>query len=1673
MPAPPQSIAPKPTAPSPEEEAARAAAATASDPYVRHAHTLIASYERELKQKPDLFRAARLHFECGRLYEHPIGDLNRAIEAYLKGNGLAPEHLPTLRGARRTLLAQRQYVKALPLFDAEIRLQPDKRRKAALTFAKGRLLEDFLDEPSRARAAYAEARDLEGGNPSTLKALEQFDQDSRGWAGLDQTYAQLATAVETDARHRAALIVRRAHLLELRHNDVRGAVELYETALHLDPNVAGAFAALKRLHHEQGRWRDLIHVLEREAEQLKDPDLRAMSFYRVARIYSERLGTRDKAIVALERSVTESQRYRMVFEELIALYDAAERHDDQIRIFERLLTLIEAPRERIATLFDIGELYLNRLRDEDAAIAKFEAALAIEPTFRPALKALTTLYRRRKDWDALIEMNKREAAAVTDTVREATALARVADLLETHKGDREQATELHTRALSLYAGFETSFKALARLFTEGGKHRELIELLERGIDETNDADRKIAYLFRIGDLYEQQLGSPVQAAHTFRRILKLDPNHLGAMHALQRSSETAGRYKDLVEALRLEAKNTFEKPRIVALLHRAGVVLDEKLDDRDAALATYRKVLELNPQYGPALASCGKMYYRTGRWDDLLAIYERELALKPEGPAAVALLHTMGTLCEEKLGRDTQAVGCYRRAIQIDPRHGPSLHALQRKLRQRGDWKDLVDVLETEIEGLRDKQGRALTAYRVGRVYEEHLRDLKLALDAYQLALSNDATYRPAVDGLARVRAKEKKWSGVVDDLMREAKASQEPLVAIAALLRAGQVWAEHLKQDDRAIACFEAVLERDERHLAALLSLEQLYRRKGAWNALVDTYLREAVVVGDKAAQVAALREVARLYESKPLGDKKGLRRAYLEILKRVPDDPLALLAVEQMALAQRDDQLLAAVDQQLVNAPEDDTLRSTYLVRLGETLERQQHAKEALTAFEAALEADGDSIGAMQGMVRAAAMSDNPRAMVVAKNRLAETERDGQLAAKLLFETAQLRLNRLDDSDGAILDLERAIERWPDSAEVADELHRILLTVGKAARLVEKLSTAAAAARAPERSQRLWLTVAELYADELNNTAGGIAILRRTLRDRPGSVPLLMLLANLMHRNAQWSDAANTFERVIELSSDVDVLSDANSTLSVIYADQLENFDRAIECLEAVLVLRKDDRTTLRMLTDVYTRKGDLSGAAEMARQLLRASSTLEERIESIIHLAEIQMNAGRRGEALEVLLSAVQLEGPGGLAAREYKRRLGDDDSWEPYESALMKHMRTSGASKPIAETFLELARVQHEKLGRADRALSTLEMALNELPKEPLIRLEYATMLRAAARHNEAIRAYQKLLQIEPTSSKGWRGLVQAFVDTKRGGEAALSLAPLVVLGEANDADVRSLKKLAPPPASARPGTMSASLLQTLVDRAPQAERAEELLRTMAPALGKLYPVDLQKFGVTTREKITARSGNPIRALTDRVAAIFGVPDHDLYVYRGAGTMVSADYAYLPTILIPATVLKLSEAQQVFTVARAMVSIARGLIGLYRFKPLDLKLILAAAARSGSPKFGDNLADGNELDGLQRRIFRAMPRRDRAALEESASRYAKSPAVDFVAWLKEHRIMTTRAAAILASDLPGCVTVLRQEDQSLMYLDGADVVNNSELVADLMRYWCSDPAIELRRRSGMLG
>ena len=61
-------------------------------------------------------------------------------------------------------------------------------------------------------------------------------------------------------------------------------------------------------------------------------------------------------------------------------------------------------------------------------------------------------------------------------------------------------------------------------------------------------------------------------------------------------------------------------------------------------------------------------------------------------------------------------------------------------------------------------------------------------------------------------------------------------------------------------------------------------------------------------------------------------------------------------------------------------------------------------------------------------------------------------------------------------------------------------------------------------------------------------------------------------------------------------------------------------------------------------------MARAADTARRLLRASTTIDDRVAAIVHLAHIELHQGRRTQGLEALLSAVALEGPDGVAAGE---------------------------------------------------------------------------------------------------------------------------------------------------------------------------------------------------------------------------------------------------------------------------------------------------------------------------------------------------------------------------------------------------------------------------------------
>jgi len=1642
-----------------------------SSGFEKDALALVHACEDELSRTDDPRRAALLHFEVARLAESALGDLRRAAAHYAEALERNPEHLPTIRGARRVWLARKQAQQALPLFDAEARITADPRQKAALFHRKGRVLEDVLKQRDAARHAYATALELDRSDAGILKAMEQAETDAGHWDDLSRTFEREANAVARDPAHRAAIIVERARLVEHRRGDVETAIELYETALKLDPTVHGAIEALERLHGARRRWRDLIRVLLRKADLSDDPGVQGMALYEVGRLHGERLGNRDEAVAALEKAVRVLPDEPVVLTELARLYESAERWSELASVLERLVQLQREPSERVGLLDRLGEVAGDRLGDEDAAVHWYEMARELDPGDVPTLQALGKLHARRGDWEALLRMHLAEADATDDPRRRAAAHARMAELLETRLDRSDEAVEHHERAFALVPGYPPSEKALSRLLAEKGRWRELVDLYERVVEASDDRERRITHLFKIGAILEDAVGEPAQAAHAYRRVLDLDADHLGAIHALQRATERAGRYRELVDALELEAEKTRDQGHVVALVHRSGEVLDEQLGDRDGAIARFRRALRVDPKHVPSLTSLGRIYYRAGRWDDLLEMYQQELDLTSPGPRAAAILQKMGELCDERIGREEEALGYWRRAIELDPDFVPAQRSLARKLRERGEWEELVRVLELELEGLREPAARARANHRIGVVYEERLGQPDQAIAAHEAALRAEGDYRPSIQALARLRGEQRAWSALVEELDRDEKSAPDERAAAAAALRQGEVWSEELNEPRRAIACFERVLTRSPDHRGALLQLERLYRRVGNWEALARVLETEARIFTDDGARIAALRERARLVSTRGVGDESDLRRCAEAILELNPEDRGALEDLEALALASRDRTLLGQVDQRLAAQAAEPAVAAVYLTRLAESLESSGDVGGAMATYRQALEANPSGLAATRGLSRLAERLDDPEALADAARREAEVAGDRGAAARLLVRSATVRADRTGDAEGAVSDLERALELDPDHPQAADRLAALLIPAGKEARLAEVLGRAGASARDPERAAALFGEVARLQADHLGNLPGAISSLNRVLRTAPKHVDVLRRLAAYYVRDGQHTEAAHLLGRVVQLAPEREVLRDVHLELARLHADNLGQPDKAMLSLQAVLALDPGHPEALERVSRLQEAEGHLGAAAEAASKLVTVAPDDRARAVALGRLAQVELTRGRAPSAVKALVEAVSLEGPTGEAALELKRVAESADDWARYGDAVAAHLeRTSAGSELRTACWLELARIRFDRLRRPDEAIATLRTGLDDTGGAPGIRTELAARLQMAGHHREAAAELVTLGQWDPARAEHWRNLAHCFDALGQTYEARLAREPLILLGSAAEGEVDAVQRV--PPRTPRAAADALAGHPRALPRARHTEAAVQLLGVLADALPRLYPADLESYGLTTRDKVVPRQQHPIQRLAEHVAAILGGPEFDLYIHRVRSRGIAVEPGTPPALLVPAPVGDLPEAQQVFLLAQPLVLMAHGLHAVEKLTPRELEVFLAAACRTVDPAFGGGLTADDLLEDQGKRIHRSLPRRARRQAEEAVRGYLGMPVLDFQSFVDDLRRAAMRMAAVLSDDLASTVAVVQREDEELVGLSGPALLRRSGPVNDLVRFWLSEPALEVRRALGYL-
>jgi tetratricopeptide (TPR) repeat protein len=604
------------------------------------------------------------------------------------------------------------------------------------------------------------------------------------------------------------------------------------------------------------------------------------------------------------------------------------------------------------------------------------------------------------------------------------------------------------------------------------------------------------------------------------------------------------------------------------------------------------------------------------------------------------------------------------------------------------------------------------------------------------------------------------------------------------------------------------------------------------------------------------------------------------------------------------------------------------------------------------------------------------------------------------------------------------------------------------------------------------------------------------------PQHIPSLLTLAELCIAQRAWPEAVDALESVATTSRDATPRLTALFALASIYEKVLSRPVDAERVLRIALEIDPANARALRALLRRLTAKrgrddgGGAPDAAEVVSLLARLSEVERDpaqKSQLLIQLAELQVNIGDSAAAERALIESIA-QTPGNTKAfarlaavcREPGAKTPEAVRYARALNTLLGRGTQLGHVDP--RWLATLGQLEIEALNRLRDGIVHLQRAVQMDPMLYETRFELASAFSKAAAHEDASRTLvglivpdsQPLLKLaDPVSALL---LLERTLGAQQRAEEALVTSELRALsGDLDEGRLAWLRARKLSPLDPHHGQLDR---EALTQHVLPAEGRHVLLDVAAAIAGvetKVLRTDLTDLGISTRDRVSGRSGNATRALLDRIARTFGVSEVELVIATTVQkTRIIAHDE--PWIVVPRGLTELPETLQAVSLARAVARIAFGVPFLEELPEAHVEAYLIAAARIVAPTFAKEDIDvftANAIPQYEAPLSKAISRKQRRQLEEVGARLPSNqparilPPEAFVHTLLRAEL---RAAYVVTGDLLATVDAIRQYDALLHEAtersgpSGMTAVLEHPLAGDVCRFAMSPEATAMRRRVG---
>lgn len=1181
------------------------------------------------------------------------------------------------------------------------------------------------------------------------------------------------------------VLARIAEIHETQRQDNAAAITAWTRALEVNDADPLALTALDRLYSAENEFEKLVKIIERRAELADDAGVRLVMLHRIAALHEEQLDNVGDAIAAYKNVLSVDDTDGQALDALERLYRSEGDHSELANTLVRKIELQEDAAERRRLRFAAAEVYDEHLNDQYEAIAQMISVIDEDPDDAAGLGELDRLYERDKMWPELLEILDRRVALEGDAAQRAELAFRAAKLVEVELLEYDAAIDRLAAVIeqepshggaraaldSLTKNEDTLDKAsavLERLYRAEGDNDHLVELYERKLATPAAAPevRREQYT-ALAEVHEVARGDLDAAFAVWARALAETPDDRFVQGQLERLTAARGTWEQLAKLFEERLTDIVDSELEYAYAVKLASLYEEALGDLDRAATKYRQALEVANDELPPLAALDRIYTRAGKFEDLAEILTRQADATMDDGAQADFLFRLGDLREVSLDDIPGAVGAYRDVLDRSPQHTGARGALERLLSTaeseradiinileplydaEGDFGRLADLLTAKLTITEDHLDRSQIYLRIAEIAETKLADSVRALDATGGWLVEDPLSAQALSELERLAATVGRWDEVAARLAGIIESADSDDVKRPLMLKLGEVQLNRTGDIDSAVATFRTVLELEPESVAALDSLQHIYRSRGDAAHLAEVLWKKADVTFEAEPKRACFVEVAGLREH--LQDIEGAIVAWKEVLDldEGDRDAHARLAVLYEHQGQYDEliEVLGIAARFAADADEERGLR-TRIARLYTDVMEQPD--DAVDAWQAVLDVAPDAVDALVALEAVHTKREDWLAVQEILNRrldMVDTSAERIAIFTQLATLSETRRESIDEAIGfmfQILDIDNAhfptyaalermlgaAERWHDVVELLERVADVHGTLGNSD---QEIATYAKAV--------------DVWEGPLENPEAAGDLLEKILARDPNYVPALTRLAKLYESNAEWDRCQEILQQALALGPQGRDAADLYFRLGEVTRNQSGDLDQAVGYWSQALQYDGSHPAAIKAVEDYAREKDDWNVVADMVTRREQVSTDPAEKLDLTLELADLYSKKLGQPDAVVPLLERAVQSAPddprvlGPLADLYFASGRHGDAS--PIYERLADEAKKSRRMKEVAKYRQRLGGI-FEAQNETEKALAAYEEAFRVNPTDVQTMAGLGRIYFAAEDWEKARRVYRSMV-----------------------------------------------------------------------------------------------------------------------------------------------------------------------------------------------------------------------------------------------------------------------------------------------------------------------------------------